>query len=178
MRTLFKFLVPMMAVFAVSGIAAAAEEASSKSESESAEAVLQVQVDVPPAWDPWLADDLSEALFNRVRHIFIRHEFEGTLKEVRRLNEPEPDEPLLSLQVYRWEVDRTGSVRCVIRGDLYDAERNRTRLGVYTATEFVWGPANQWELADTFVEAADDVAEQLWNDLKEKDLLDKVLGER
>lgn len=127
--------------------------------------LLQVDVEVPPAWGPWLEDDLAEALYDRIRYIFKREGFPGDLLEIRRLEDPLPDYPTLAVRLYAWEVDRAGYVRCTMRVRYLPVEEEAINLGNFEAREFTWGPRGAYLRAQQFVDAADAVALKVWNDL-------------
>jgi hypothetical protein len=128
--------------------------------------LLQVDVEVPPAWGPWLEDDLAEALYDRIRYIFKREGYPGDLLEVRRLEDPLPDYPTLAVRLYAWEVDRAGYVRCTMRVRYLPVGEDAINLGNFEAKEFTWGPRGAYLRAQQFVDAADAVALKVWKELR------------
>lgn len=127
--------------------------------------LLQVDIQVPPAWGPWLEDDLAEALYDRIRYIFKREGYSGDLLEIRRLEDPLPDYRTLAVRLFAWEVDRAGYVRCAMRVEYRPLEGEPVDLGNFQATEFTWGPRDRYLRAQQFVDAADAVALKVWNKL-------------
>lgn len=130
------------------------------------ENLLQVDIQVPPAWGPWLEDDLAEALYDRIRYIFKREGFSGDMVEIRRLEDPLPDYRTLAVRLFTWEVDRGGFVRCIMRVGYRPVDGESIDLGTFEATEFTWGPRGVYLRAQQFVDAADAVALQVWNELR------------
>ncbi len=130
--------------------------------------LLQVDIEVPPAWGPWLEDDLAEALYDRIRYIFKREGYSGDMVEIRRLEDPLPDYRTLAVRLFTWEVDRAGYVRCVMRVEYRPLEGEPVDLGNFQATEFTWGPRDRYLRAQQFVDAADAVALQVWRKLRDE----------
>ena len=130
--------------------------------------LLQVDIEVPPAWGPWLEDDLAEALYFRFRYIFKREGYPGDLLEIRRLEDPLPDYPTLLVRLYAWEIDRAGYVRCTMRVRFLPVGEDSINLGNFEAREFTWGPRGAYLRAQQFVDAADAVALKVWRDLRSK----------
>jgi len=127
--------------------------------------LLQVDIQVPPAWGPWLEDDLAKALYNRIRYIFKREGYPGDMVEIRRMEDPLPDYPTLAVRLFEWEVNRVGYVRCAMRVTYRPLEGEPVDLGNFQATEFTWGPRDRYLRAQQFLDAADAVALQVWEKL-------------
>jgi hypothetical protein len=161
-------LVFVSALFLLSGCAtsSSSDRLANRLAEIDTENLLQVDVEVPPAWGPWLEDDLAEALYFRIRYIFKREGYPGDLLEIRRLEDPLPDYPTLAVRLYAWEVDRGGFVRCTMRVNYMPVGEKAINLGNFEAREFTWGPRGAYLQAQQFVDAADAVALKVWNALR------------
>ncbi len=128
---------------------------------------LQLTVDVPPDWRPFLSDDLAEAFASRLSDVFRRRGYTGEIKFLDH-DDPQPGVPVLAIRLINWRVGRTDNAECTFTANL---NRGGTEhdLGIFENTSFVWNNhMGRWGLA----EALGDVADGALRDLSTK--LDKA----
>jgi hypothetical protein len=123
---------------------------------------------MPPVSHPWLEDDLSEAIVNRVRAVFRRQGFEGTVEEIRSGQSVEEGVPLLELRLFDWRTTHTGMVRMTLSAEAIDADGASTAMGVFSSSDFLQGARSRFELAHAFRSVADDVVKDLWRKIEKK----------
>lgn len=162
-----RFVVRMaLASAIVLGLPTFATAGESAAES-GARPVLQLEVDVPPVWQPFLADDIADAFAARLADTFRRQGFEGRV--AHRFGRPENEEgrPLLSVRLTEWRIDRTGNARCTFSAMLV-TEAGEHNLGLFTDIAMFWPtPGGRWSLARRFeaANALDQAAEGALRDL-------------
>jgi len=121
---------------------------------------LQLTVDVPPNWRPFLADDLAEAFASRVSDVFRRRGYTGKVVFVE-LNNLRPDVPVLAIRLINWRLDRTDNAQCTFSASLNQGKNEQT-LGLFDNTSLTWDRGmSRWGLA----EALGDVADSALRDL-------------
>lgn len=135
---------------------------------ESDQTALEVHVNVPPSWQPFLDDDISQAFVSRLADAFRRSGFDGNVKELRRTDERTAGAPGLDINLNEWRVNRTGNVECTFHASFIDADGQAHSLGMFNATEFNWGSNNRWQLTRAFEGAAESAATRLWRKLVEE----------
>lgn len=115
---------------------------------------LQLTVDVPPHWRPFLADDLADAFASRAADVLRRHGFAGEVKFVP-VGEPAKDQPVLAIRLINWRIGRTDNAECTFTASISTGGKEQT-LGVFENTNLVWlGGMGRWGLADALGDAAD-----------------------
>lgn len=134
--------------------------------------VLQVDVKLPPSWQASLNRDyVSELFSDRVATEFRRMGYEGKVKYVSELDERNPDDFRLTIQVIEWRLNAVGNVDCSFTVTL-QTPRGERSLGVYAATALhsVTGRGRLW-LGDSFEDAADRAIGNLYRDLADQELI-------
>lgn len=128
---------------------------------------LQVRVDVPPTWRPFLDDDISEAFASRVADSFRQRGFDGRIRTIAQRDEPVPELPLLQVQLTEWRIDRLGHARCTFSASLRSADGQRD-LGIFTDSSlFSVSSGGRWHLSRVFdqANALEDAADNALRDL-------------
>lgn len=122
---------------------------------------LQVYVNVPIPWRPFLQENLARILADHVRHEFVRHGYKGTITWVEESGDVKAALPELSIRLIEWRLDHVGNVDCTFGATLKTLGQVKN-LGLFSNTQFTWAPAvDQWQLGNAF----DDAASGAMNDL-------------
>lgn len=98
---------------------------------------LQVQIDVPPSWRPFLDDDIADALARVLRENFRRRGYRGEIDYLDDRRAPNPDLPLLVVRLHEWRITRTGQAECTFTSSLR-AGGHETDLGLVSNTALTW----------------------------------------
>lgn len=142
-----------------------ASTTSAKASESSAKAVklpdLQLTVNVPPSWQPFLEDDVAESLANILQDTFKRRGYTGNIQFITdRDPKPNPAIPVLNLDLREWRISRTGNAECTLSSTLTAAGKTHD-LGLVNQTDFVWlqnhgrfGLERRYEVADALEKAA------------------------
>lgn len=129
---------------------------------------LQVIVDVPPTWRPFLEDDIAEALFYRLKEVFGRRGYKGEIAQLTSFDAEAKAVPVLRLNLTEWRVDRAGNAQCTLSATLKTAAGEKD-LGLATGTALFWPRGNRWgiqrqmETADALEDAADSALRDLYS---------------
>lgn len=116
---------------------------------------LQLTVDVPPNWRPFLADDLADAFASRLVDIFHRQGYTGEVKFMP-IEEPAKDQPVLAIRLITWRIGRTDNAECTFTASVITAGKEES-LGVFDHTNLVWSRSmGRWSLAEALGDVADD----------------------
>lgn len=171
MKTFLKFPLACLAgLIAAGGMALA--KAKNHAAEDTSRPALQVRVNVPAAVDQFNEHDIAEAIANRVRETFDRYGYQGRIEAVRPDEDANPDRPELIVNLMQWRTTRAGFIECTFTAQLRSPDGSEQALGFFTGTEILWGSRRSpWDLADTFVDAADNAAGQLWSELSRRDLV-------
>lgn len=144
---------------------------------------LQVVIDIPPSWRPFLEDDIAEALFFRVRHVFRRQGYKGEVVQLTRFDDATPNVPTLQLNLTEWRIDRVGNAQCTMTVSLMTGAAEKS-LGFATGTAIFWPQGRRWtfsrqlETADALEDAADNAAKQVYDAVARSGLLPGVPAKR
>lgn len=139
---------------------------------------LQLQVNVPPTWRPFLDDDIAEALAGIAADTFKRRGYSGVIdfiEEGRRV--PNPDLPLLTLNLMQWRIDRIGNAECTLTAELAVPGKPKRELGVVTQTQITWIQERgrygfrRFEVANALEDAATEAMRDLFKRVAETGLL-------
>ncbi|HTL67409.1 MAG TPA: hypothetical protein VL200_07095 [Lacunisphaera sp.] len=136
---------------------------------------LQVEVNVPPSWDPWFERDVAETFAARIGETFHQLGYPGAITPVDWRTERVPaGARLLTINLTEWRVNHTGGIDCTFAASL-QTERGQRDLGLYSGMALRWmnGPG-RFGLADTFTSAADDAIRNLYRALQRTNLLPGV----
>lgn len=139
---------------------------------------LQLQINVPPTWRPFLDDDIADALASIATETFKRRGYSGVLdfiEEGRRV--PNPDLPLLTLNLMQWRIDRVGNAECTLTAELAMPGKPERNLGVVTQTQITWIQERgryglrRFEVANALEDAASEAMRDLFKRIAETSLL-------
>ena len=133
-------------------------------------APLQLTVDVPVHWRPFLSDDLAEAFASRAADILRRAGFAGKVNFLDRAP-AQPGLPLLALQLIAWRVGVTDTAECTFTASLTVDGREHD-LGIFENTDLVWSRSQgRWGLAEAMGDAADGALRDLSRRLAQSGLV-------
>lgn len=166
MNTLKSTFMLVTGVVALSGVALAKEP-----KAPAAPAALQLQVDLPFVHDLFVEEDLSEALSATVRETFRRNGYKGGIDEVATGNKPSADRPVLTVKLISWRGSRAGFIDCAFSATLTNPDGTTQSLGLFTGSETNMGSFSRWNVAQTFVDAAEEASRALWRSLDKRALL-------
>lgn len=147
-------------------------QAAAFAQSRPAEAPVEIQVtvEVPPSWQPFLEDDVAEAFAFRLQDTFRRQGYAGRIAHVRAPAEPQAGLPTLVLRLTEWRIDRTGNARCTFSASLRTPLGEKS-LGLFTDTAIFW-PAvgGRWGISRRLdaAHALEDAAERALRDLHDR----------
>lgn len=135
---------------------------------------LQVQINIPPSWEPMLEARVSESFVSHIDDVFRRRGYDGEITEVRWFEEPSPGCCLLSINLTEWRMNHAGNIDCTFTANL-QTERETRHLGVFTGMSLRWmsGPG-RFGLSDAFGDAAENAIRQLYDAVAKTDLLPAV----
>jgi hypothetical protein len=139
---------------------------------------LQLAVNVPATWRPFLEDDIADSLASILRDTFKRRGYKGVIDYVQEdRRAPNPDLPLLTLNLMEWRIGRTGNADCTLTATLRTGGKDHD-LGVVTQTQITWvrehgrfGLARRFELADALEDAATGAMRDLYRRVADSGLL-------
>lgn len=132
---------------------------------------LAVHVNVPPHWDVFLEDRITEAFTDQVRAVIHREGFDKPVKEVRYFEDAERAPYLLTINLNEWRINRAGMIACTFTAELKTPAATK-HLGVYSYTTMRWfGGPGRFGLARSFEEAADGAIRDLCKDVAKTELL-------
>ena len=135
---------------------------------------LAVHVNVPPHWNVFLEDRITEAFTDQVREVFYREGFDKPVKEVRYFEDVDRAPYLLTINLNEWRINRVGMIDCTFTAELKTPAATKP-LGVYTHTTMRWfGGPGRFGVARSFEEAADGAIRDLYNDVAKTELLPGV----
>jgi len=153
-----------LAAFAQFGLVSPAA-ADQKSAPQAAD--LQVLIDVPPTWRPFLEDDIADALASRLMNTFQRRGYAGKIEQIAATDTPATGTPRLEIRLIEWRIGRTGNADCTLGATLKTAAGDRD-LGVITSTSIFWPQSSGHfglNRAYDVASALDDAAETALRDL-------------
>jgi hypothetical protein len=131
---------------------------------------LQVTVNVPPQWRPFLSDDLAGAFASRLSDVFRRHGYAGEVRFIDHDN-PKPDVPWLTVRLINWRIERTDNAECTFTATLNSGGREH-ELGIFENTSLAWNNnLGRWGLADALGDVADGALRDLSTKLHKAGLL-------
>ena len=153
---------------------------------ESKVADLQVQIDVPPTWDPFLEDDIGEAFASILAQRFRQMGYAGVIDYVQAPRAPNPDLPLLSLRLIEWRINRAGNGECTFAAALRPASTAKEiNLGLVSNSEFTWirergrfGLARARDIANSLEDTAQGAMRELYTRVAETRSVPGLLKQR
>ncbi|MBA4136351.1 MAG: hypothetical protein C0518_03430 [Opitutus sp.] len=163
---------PALAVALVFGLVIPSFAADRAEASKRAD--LQLRVDVPPSWRPFLDDDIADALARVVQERFRRQGYQGVIAYIEEgRGAPNPDLPLLTIRLHEWRITRSSFAECTLSSLLRTGGQD-IDLGLVTNTEMTWirdrgrfGLAHAHETADAFEDAASGAMRDLYRRIAE-----------
>ena len=115
---------------------------------------LQLTVEVPPHWRPFLSDDLAEAFASRLTDVFCRRGYSGNIKFLDH-EDPQSEVPVLAVRLINWRIARTDHAECVFTAALNTGGETH-ELGIFENSSHVWNNhLGHWVLADALGDVAD-----------------------
>lgn len=182
MKTFLAFLrLPAaLAAFAALVIFAPAAD-SGKSTPKPAD--LQVIVDVPPTWRPFLEDDIAEALFFRMRNVFSQRGYKGEIRQLTAFDTPVSPVPVLRLNLTEWRIDRIGNAQCTLTATLQTSAGEKS-LGLASGTAMFWPQGNRWSLSrqldtvDALEDAANNAAREVYDAVAKSGLVPGIVAKK
>lgn len=165
MKTLLVFLRLPAALAAFATLALLSPAADAK-KAPAKPADLQIIVDVPPTWRPFLDDDIAEALFYRLKNVFNQRGYKGEMVQLTSFDTESKQIPLLRLSLTEWRVDRVGNAQCTMTASL-STSAGEKNLGLATGTALFWSHGSRWSMsrqmdtADALEDAADSAAREV-----------------
>jgi len=163
--------VAVVAALSVGGLRSRAMEKHPVARSAAAELPqLQLAVEVPAHWRPFLSDDLAEAFASRLSGVFRRNGYVGRLDFLDRGN-PRPTVPLLTVHLIQWQMTHIDKAECNFAVALRQGNDSHD-LGTFGNTRFA--PArgiSHRNPAETLAEAADHALHGLTMKLTEERLV-------
>lgn len=167
MKTALSFLRLPVAFAAMAALVTLAPAADAKKPAAKP-ADLQVFVNVPPTWRPFLDDDIAETLFYRLKEVFHRRGYPGEMAQLTAFDAGAKDVPALQLNLTEWRVDHSGNAQCTLAATLKTAAGEKS-LGLASGTALLWVHGNRWgfnrqvETADALEDAADSALRELYD---------------
>ncbi|HEX7632443.1 MAG TPA: hypothetical protein VF388_09935 [Lacunisphaera sp.] len=168
MKTFVAFLRLPAALVAFAVMATLLPAAAKKEKAPAKPVDLQVVVDVPPTWRPFLEDDIAEALFYRIQEVFKRAGYKGEMAQIDRAGDLKKDVPTLDVFLTEWRIDRVGNAQCTLSAKLVTAAGEKN-LGLATGTAIFWANGPRWgfghrlETADALEDAANNAAREVYD---------------
>ncbi|GAB1489793.1 hypothetical protein MASR2M8_22470 [Opitutaceae bacterium] len=166
MNTLKSTLVCFISMLTLGGVASAKQPKAPPSP-----AGLQLQIDLPFVHDLLVEQDLTEALAATVRETFHRNGYTGGIDEVAVGNTPAADRPLLTVKLISWRGSRTGFIDCTFTASLTNPDDTTQSLGIFTGSETHLRSRSRWDVAQAFVDAAEEASHALWRSMNKQALL-------
>jgi len=157
----FTVALAAFALVAFSSLQAAGEKPALKT------ADLQVTIDVPPTWRPFLDDDIADALSNRLISTFQNRGYTGRVEQLRSGDTAAPDVPQLTIRLIEWRIGRSGNADCTLSADVRTAAGSKD-LGIITSSAIFWPHSSgHWGLNRSYdtANALEDAAESAMRDL-------------
>jgi hypothetical protein len=175
----FPAVLAALASLLIASPAAAAPKAASKP------ADLQVIVDVPPTWRPFLDDDIAEALFYRLRNVFKKRGYTGEIVQLSSGDKENREIPTLRLNLTEWRLDRTGNAQCTMTASV-TTPAGEKGLGLATGTALFWPASSggRWSLnrrietADALEDAADSAMREVYEAVAKSGLVAGIATKR
>ena len=156
--------VAMVAALSVSvPRARAAEKETTTKPAKAEQPQLQLTVDVPSHWRPFLSNDLAEAFASRLADVFRRSGYPGDIQFLDQ-DTPNPEVPVLAVRVINWRIGRTESAECSLTAT-FNQDGHQHALGAFEHTSLAWhNHSSRLGRAD----ALGDVADAALRDLSAK----------
>jgi hypothetical protein len=156
--------VALVATLSVHTPAARAAEKNTSAKSARAELPqLQVTVDVPPNWRPFLSDDLAEAFASHLTEVFHRRGYTGKIHFLDH-EDPLAGVPVLAVRLINWRIGHADSAECNFTASLTAAGQEQD-LGIFEHTNLI---LNQNQGRRGFADALGEVADGALGNLSAK----------
>lgn len=152
--------------------------AAEKASTPAKPADLQLQINVPPTWRPFLDDRIAESLAGILSDTFKRRGFTGVVDFMPDGDRtPNADLPLLTLNLLTWRIDRVGNAECTLAASLSAPGGEKRDLGIVTQTQITWIQERGrygfrgFEIADALEDAATAAMRDLYKRVEETHLV-------
>ena len=137
---------------------------------------LQVTVGVPPSMSVLRNEEIAEAFGYRVAAFLHEQGFHGRIRYIDPWESPNPERPVLAVELQEWRVDHSGFVDCSFTAELVTAG-SKQNLGMFHGTSIMTWPRRDWYArAEGFEEAARDAVTNLAARLEQTGMLDRPRG--
>ncbi len=158
---------PLIAAVFAGLVAAVPSFAKDKSSDKPVD--LQVTVNVPPTWRPFLDEQISETFAYRLIDTFRQRGYKGNMVYVDPRDDKAKDVPTIEIFLSEWRLDRVGNAQCTFTASIKTAAGEKD-LGLKTGTTMFWpqaggrwGITRAYETADALDEAARNAQRDLYN---------------
>lgn len=123
-------------------------------------AQLQLTVEVPRQWRPFLSNDLAEAFASRLAETFRREGYAGEIVFLDD-NKAKPNAPVLKIELMNWRVNQTEHAECSFSASLkYEGQEHK--IGTFENERLVWNDRfGRWGVANALGDAADGALREL-----------------
>ena len=138
---------------------------------------LQVSIDVPPTWRPFLDEDITDALCLRLIATFRKRGYAGRIEHRLFDRAPAKDVPQLEIRLVEWRIGRSGTADCTLSASVRTSAGERA-LGVITSSaSFLphasghWGLNRPYETAGALEDSAEHALRELYTRLLKADVI-------
>jgi hypothetical protein len=137
-----------------------------------APSTLQIRIDVPPTWRPFLEDDVAVGLFSRISDTFKRRGFKGDMVQLDRMDQAKAGLPVLQINLMEWRISRIGNVDCTFSATFQNGGKSEN-LGLFNGTSMLWisTPNHRWQIEQGLDDSAQSAIKDLYAKLRDKKLL-------
>lgn len=128
---------------------------------------LQVAIDVPPTWRPFLDDDIAEALAGRLINIFQKRGYPGRIEQLKAGTQGAQGVTQIVIRLVEWRIGRSGHADCTFSASIHSAAGEKD-LGLISSSAIFWPHASgHWGLNRSYdtASALEDAAESAMRDL-------------
>ena len=128
---------------------------------------LQVTIDVPPTWRPFLDDDVAEALAGRLISLFRKRGYSGRMVQLKAGTTAANGVPQITIRLIEWRIGRSGQADCTLSASIRSPAGEKD-LGLISSSAIFWPHASgHWGLNRSYDtdNALEDAAESAMRDL-------------
>ena len=128
---------------------------------------LQVAIDVPPTWRPFLDDDIAEALAGRLISLFQKRGYPGRMVQLKAGTTATNGVPQITIRLVEWRIGRSGQADCTFSASIRSAAGEKD-LGLISSSAIFWPHSSgHWGLNRSYDtdNALEDAADSAMRDL-------------